>query len=145
MKLFICGRQRSQYLGRAPTIFVGPQRSQYSRSWHSSPASRAKRKGTVPSLTARKGAYKAFASLDGQLIDHVTMAALQNLGCQNPHIVFSCIMAVSSATMSERLGPDQTKRTIMFRCSTCPNPEKELDLIRTSSSKCKISRNTIRG
>ena len=145
MKLFVCARQRSQYLGRVPTVFVGPRRSQYSRSWHSSPASQATRKGAVPSLTARKSAYKAFASFDGQLIDHVTMAALQNLGCQNPGIVFSCIMGISSASMSERLRPDETRRTIMFRCSTCPKPAKELDLIKTFSSKCASSRNTIRG
>ena len=143
MKLSVGVRQRYQSLGRAPAVFVGPCWSQHPRSWHSSPTSRATRRGAVPSFTARKNANKAFRSLEGQYIDHVTLEAIKNLGCQSPDIVFSSIIGISSASMSMKWRPEERKENIMFACSTLPLPEKELDLTRMSSSKCANYRITI--
>lgn len=128
MKLFVRVQQRSQNL-RALTVPVGPQRSQYARSWHSSSVFRLKRRKGEPSFAARKSADTALHHWGDEFRDHVTVEALKNLGCRSPHVVFVGILGVSSYYMSDKKTPDQVKGSIVSTLSTSRTPEKELGLI----------------
>ena len=128
MKLFVRVQQRSQNL-RALTVPVGPQRSRYSRSWHSSSVFRLKRRGSGPSFAARKSADTAMYHWNDEFGDYVTVEALKNLGCRKPDAVFVCILGVSSNEMLDRKTPDQVKGSIVSSFSTFRTSGKELGLI----------------